>query len=208
MVQPVGDVLAGDAQSGAVLHQAHIVDVRHLGAAHALVDPTHNIAENALRVVVQFRLHLLRRKVFAGQQGNAQDVVQAGRGAGLQYRLPRRHIHLVVVHGVQGGGGGRRHPGGVGAGFGMADLDRQHLRHPVRLRPHALADLGTAAEAAGQPHVQVGVLVGGDPGLPLDALLGQEGAGLHAGVDFVPGAVQKAGVDEDDASPRLVNAGG
>ena len=55
VVQPVGDVLAGDAQRGAVLHQADVVDVGHLGAADALVDPAHHVAEDALRVVVELR---------------------------------------------------------------------------------------------------------------------------------------------------------
>ena len=51
--QPVGHVLRGDAQRRAVLHQADVVDVGHLGAADALIDPAHDIAENALRVVVE-----------------------------------------------------------------------------------------------------------------------------------------------------------
>ena len=46
MMQPVGHVLAGDAQRGTVFHQRYVVDVRHLGAAHALV------------VVVEFLLEL------------------------------------------------------------------------------------------------------------------------------------------------------
>jgi hypothetical protein len=56
VVQPVGDVLAGDAQRGAVLHQADVVDVGHLGAADALVDPAHHVAEDALGVVVELGL--------------------------------------------------------------------------------------------------------------------------------------------------------
>jgi len=35
-------VLAGDAQSGAVLHQAHIMNVGYLGAVSTLVDPAHD----------------------------------------------------------------------------------------------------------------------------------------------------------------------
>ena len=49
MQQPVGDVLAGDTQGGAVFHQAHAVDVGHFGATDALVDPAHDVAEGALR---------------------------------------------------------------------------------------------------------------------------------------------------------------
>jgi len=57
VAQPVGDVLAGGAQGGAVFHQADIVDVRYFGAAHAAVDPAHHVAKDALQVVVQLLLH-------------------------------------------------------------------------------------------------------------------------------------------------------
>ena len=53
MAHPVGHVLAGDAQGGAVFHQRDVVDVRNLGAADALFDPANHVAEDALRVVVQ-----------------------------------------------------------------------------------------------------------------------------------------------------------
>src|SRR3546814_13033098 len=33
VTQPVGDMLAGDAQGRAVFHQANVADVRHLGTA-------------------------------------------------------------------------------------------------------------------------------------------------------------------------------
>ena len=52
VMQPVGDVLAGNSQGGAVFHQADVVDVRHLGAANALADPAHHVAQNPLGVVV------------------------------------------------------------------------------------------------------------------------------------------------------------
>ena len=51
--QPVGHMLGRDAQGGAILHQADVVDVGHLGTADALVDPAHHIAEQALGVVVE-----------------------------------------------------------------------------------------------------------------------------------------------------------
>src|SRR5262245_21894932 len=60
VAQPVGDVLARNAQRRAVLHQPDIVDVRHLGAADALVDPAHHVAQNSLRVVVELLRDLLR----------------------------------------------------------------------------------------------------------------------------------------------------
>src|SRR5690606_41928646 len=48
VAQPVGQQLAGDAQGGAVFHQADVVDVRHLGAAGGLVDPAPPVAGAAL----------------------------------------------------------------------------------------------------------------------------------------------------------------
>jgi hypothetical protein len=46
----------------------------------------------------------------------------------------------------------------------VADLLLQHGRHQVRHGPHALADLRLARQAAGEPDVDVPVLVGADPG--------------------------------------------
>jgi uncharacterized membrane protein YgdD (TMEM256/DUF423 family) len=83
VLQPVGHVLAADAQRRAVFHQADVVDVGHLGAAHALVDPAHHVAQDALGVVVQFLLlfgvaplRLLdhRHRQQAGQDGVALGV--------------------------------------------------------------------------------------------------------------------------------------
>jgi hypothetical protein len=53
VVQPVSHVLAADAQRGAVFHEADAVDVGHFGAAHALVNPAHDIAQDALGCVDQ-----------------------------------------------------------------------------------------------------------------------------------------------------------
>ena len=111
------------------------------------------------------------------------------------------HVDLVVVGGVQRRGGRRGHPGGVGAGPGMADLLLQHGGHQVGHRPHALADLGMAGQPAFQPGVDVPCLVGGNPGGLLHVALADHRAGFHRGVDLVAGAVEEAGVDEDDALP-------
>ena len=72
--QPVGDMLGADPQGGAVLHQADVVDVGHLGAADPLVDPADDIAEDALGVVVQFVLDLVGAPVGVGRQRDGQDV--------------------------------------------------------------------------------------------------------------------------------------
>ena len=93
VAQPVGDVLAGDAERRAVFHQADIVDVRHLGATDAVVDPADDVAQDALRVVVQLLLNRIRRPVRPVGQRDRQDVVQLGALPALQFFLrgpPRR----------------------------------------------------------------------------------------------------------------------
>ncbi len=207
VAQPVGQQLAGDAQGGAVFHQADVVDVRHLGAADALVDPADHVAEDALGVVVHFVLDLLGGPVGAGSQGDGQDVVHGGRGALGQFGLAGEHVDLVVVQRVQGGGGGRGDPGGVGAGERVADLLLHHRGHQVRHGPHALADLRAALQAGGQADVDVVVLVGADPLLALHGGLAHHGAGFHGGVDFVTGTVEEAGVDEHHALGGGLDAG-
>ena len=81
MVQPVGDVLGGDAAGRAVLHQADVVDVGHLGAADALVDPAHDVAEDALGVVVDLGRDLVGDQFGAGASGMRQQVVERGAAA-------------------------------------------------------------------------------------------------------------------------------
>ena len=78
--QPVGDMLRRNPQRRAVLHQADIVDVRHLGTADALVDPAHDIAEQALRVVFELLLHLFGLEVRAAER----DGQQVGQFGGLR----------------------------------------------------------------------------------------------------------------------------
>ena len=152
-----------------------------------------------MRVVVQFGLDIVGRPVGAVGQRHRQNIVKGRPRPGFQLRLTGQHIDRVIMGGVQGGGGRRRHPGGVGAGHWVADFLLQHGCHQIRHRPHALADLGVAGQAASQPDVDIPILIGLDPRLILDVGLAQEGAGLHGGVDFVAGAVKEAGVDEEDA---------
>ena len=109
------------------------------------------------------------------------------------------HVDLVIVQGVQGGGRRRRHPGGAGAGHRMADLLLQHRRHQVGHRPHSLADLGMALQAAGQADIDVPVLIGLDPGGFLHVALADHRPRFHGGVHLVAGPVEEAGVDETHA---------
>ena len=89
----------------------------------------------------------------------------------------------------------------------MACLGGEHLRHLRRLGPHALADLGPVLHASSETSVDVGVLIGEEPGGPLHVALLQHRAGFHVGVDLVAGAIEEAGVDEDDPLAGLVDGG-
>ena len=88
----------------------------------------------------------------------------------------------------------------------MADLGFQHVGHPVRHRPHALADLCLALEAAGQADIHILVFIGCQPFAALHVALAHHGAGIHGGVHLVARAIQEAGIDEDDAILGGANA--
>ena len=168
--QPVGQQLAGDTQRRAVLHEGDVVDVGHLGAADALVDPAHHVAEDRLAVVVDLFVDLLG---CPGQFLGQRDGQQFGAGGALlagQLFLDLANVDLVVVHGVQGGTRRRRHPRGGGAGLRLGDLLLDHLGHQIGHGPHALTDLGASGQAVGQTGVDVGVLVGLDPRLALQRI--------------------------------------
>ena len=143
VMQPVGDVLRRDAAGCPVFHQAHVVDVGHLRAAHALIDPAHHITEDALCIVLEFGVQVGFAPGGGGGKRNREDVGQLGpRPALHDLGLARKDIDLVIVGGMQGGSGWARHPGAVGTGLRMADLLLQHRMHQVGHGPHALADLG------------------------------------------------------------------
>lgn len=105
MHQPVGHMLGGDAQGRAVLHQADVVDVRHLGAADALIDPAHDIAQDTLRIILQFLGNLLRLPVMADRDGHSQE--RGKRCDSLRFAL--RLVEAVIMGGVQRRGGAREH---------------------------------------------------------------------------------------------------
>src|SRR5690606_26898136 len=198
VAQPVGNVLAGDTQGGAVFHQADIADIRHLGATHALVDPAHYVAEDALAVVVQLGLLFGIGPVGVRGQRDGQDVIQRGALAALQLGLDLGDADAVIMGGMQRTGGRRRYPGAVGAGLRVTDFLLHHLLHFIRHGPHALADLGVARQAALKTDIHVPVFVGGNPLLLLHVGLAHHGARFHGGVDLIAGTVEEAGVDEHD----------
>ena len=72
-------MLRRDPTGRPVLHQADVVDVGNLRASDALVDPAHDVAEDALRVVVELGLRSRpRSSPSSGASGIAQQVVERG----------------------------------------------------------------------------------------------------------------------------------
>jgi hypothetical protein len=202
VLQPVGHVLGGDAQRRAVFHQADIVDVGHLGAADALIDPAHHIAEDALGVVLELGLDLVGLPVGPVGKRDGEDIVQRGRAAGLQLRP----------------GGRTRRPRDSGwraASRRWARAPRRSWRRPSggrssapawrasgRASPTCPCRSAPCRQAAFEADIDVAILIGGDPGLCLHVALADHRAGFHGGVDLVAGAVEEAGVDEHHAVLR------
>ena len=88
VVEPIRDVLRRDPQRRAVFHQADVVDVRHLRAADALLDPAHDVAEDSLRVVVELALDLLRAELPREQRRREDAEQQLLRSLRLGSRAP------------------------------------------------------------------------------------------------------------------------
>ena len=107
VLQPIGNMLTGNAQCGAIFHQSYMVNVRNLGAANALVNPAHDIAQYALNVVIQFRLNVGFTQVFGVLY---RAVYQRRQRCGALLRqnvqLYLGDIDRVIVHGMQGGSSG------------------------------------------------------------------------------------------------------
>ncbi len=54
MGKPIGQKLGGNSQCRPIFHQSDIVNIRYLRAPHALIDPAHDISQDASRVIVPF----------------------------------------------------------------------------------------------------------------------------------------------------------
>ena len=143
---------------------------------------------------------------FLGQW-NGEQLVDGRAGLALESLLHFEHVHLVVVHRVQGRRCRRWHPCGGSACLWLPDLLLDHVGHQLGHRPHAFADLSLAREAGGKAGVDVGVFVRLDPRRALHRTLADHRAGLHRGVDFVASPVQETGVDEHNAVGRGFDAG-
>ena len=206
MQQPVSDMLAGNAQRGAVFHQADIVNVGHFRTADPGVNPANDIAEQALAIVVELLADLVLRPVGAVGQRDGEQLVELCRIG--QTLLDLEHVLAVIVDRVQRRRGRARHPGGVGPGAQMADFLDHHLPHQVGRGPHALADLRTARQAMRQSDPDVARFIGPEPGRVLHLALAHHRPRTHRGVNLVTCTVEEAGVDEDDAVLHRVDAGG
>ena len=103
------------------------------------------------------------------------------------------------MHRMKRGCRWRRHPGAGRARFWVADFRGHHFSHLVRLGPHALADLAVAIQGCFKAHIDIPILIGSDPRFRLDQLLGQESTEFHRRMDLITRAIQKTGIDKDDA---------
>ena len=212
MPKPVGDVLAADAQGRAVFHQADVVNVGHLGAAHTLVNPAHHVSQNPLRVVVEFLLLFLGTPFGVGGDRNGQQVFEDLLARSSRNRLffhfflHTRHRHLVIVHGMQGGRRRAGYPSGVGARQGMSDFQAEHVGHQIRHGPHALANLRATGKAAGQTNLHVVLFIRSNPGGVFHVAFADHRASQHGRVDFVTGAIKETGVDERHTAFRRLDA--
>ena len=101
MQQPVRHVLAGDTQRGPIFHETHIVDIRYFRATYAMIDPTHYVAKDSLRVVVELSLNFLRRQATDIGQWRRQDVIETGHFALRERFLASAYINCMIVRHVQ-----------------------------------------------------------------------------------------------------------
>mmetsp|Transcript_86774 Transcript_86774/g.248963 ORF Transcript_86774/g.248963 Transcript_86774/m.248963 type:complete len:359 (+) Transcript_86774:220-1296(+) len=196
VVQPIRQQLRGDAERGPVLHEADVLQVRHLRAANPKVNPADYIAEDALRTLAEFLLDVVPVGHHLQQRGRKDKVQRCGWARG-QLHLALGHVDAMVVDAVKGSRSGRWDPSGARTCHGLSDLRLQHGLHAVRPGPHALTDLRLARKARVQPDVDVRVFVGPDPRLLPHVLLAHHGPSQHASVNLVACAVEETCVDEE-----------
>mmetsp|Transcript_582 Transcript_582/g.1501 ORF Transcript_582/g.1501 Transcript_582/m.1501 type:complete len:782 (+) Transcript_582:167-2512(+) len=207
-VEPVAEELAGNAKSGAVLHETDIVDIRNLAATHTHKDPPGNVSKNDLNHILHLVLHdLLAEGLSSRHKGRCEEVCHSStRTTGGNLLLDSDDINLVVVNCVKGTCCGTGNPCSGGALLRLGDLLLEHLLHHVRLSPHSLSDLSVSDEASCNANIYIAVLVRQPPSGLLDVALGKHGSESERGVDLITSAVEESGVDEDAALLDLANA--
>ena len=197
-MQPIGDMLARNTQRRAIFHQTHIVNIGHLGTANTLINPAHHIAQNTLRIIVQFPLDLLSSQIPI-QQRRRQNRLQTRAFAPREFCLPRRNIHLMIVHRVQCGRSWRRNPRSSRPRFRVIHLRLHHLPHRIRHRPHPLANLPFADQPRLNTHIHIPIFISRQPRLRLNFILGKHSTGFHTRVHLITRAIQKSRIDKNDA---------
>ena len=79
------------------------MNIGHFRAPHTLVNPTHHITQNTLRIIVQFLLNIIRTPLRMGFDRHGQDCVQWRALPRFQIILHGFHIHAVIVNGMHCG---------------------------------------------------------------------------------------------------------
>src|ERR1044072_7990301 len=78
----------------------------------------------------------------------------------------------------------------------MADLVGDHVAHFNGHRPHALANLCSAAKSGFDADIHIPIFVSLNPRLSFDLFLRQHRSEFHAGMDLITRTIQKPGIDE------------
>ena len=141
--------------------------------------------------------------------GTVSSRSSGGDRLGRALRLPREHVDLVIMRRVQRRGGRataprrcwRRSSDGRSSASSMSAIRSGAAHMPLPIC--ALPD-----KPAGEADLDVAVLIGRDPVARLHLALADHRPGPHRGVHLVAGAVEEAGVDEDDAVLHRCDAGG
>ena len=206
-MQPVGEPLSRNTAGRAVFHQPYIVDVRHFGAAHSLINPAHHIAQNALCIVFYLAADLLFGPSAISRQRNIQNSVHMRASPALaQLRLHGKHIYLVIVQRMQGRRGRRWNPSTGCSGFRVLDLLLHHCRHEIGHRPHPLSDLRFTRQATLKADIDIEVFICPDPTFAFDKVLAAKRPCFHRGMNFIARAVKKTCVDESNSRFRGADA--
>ena len=99
MMQPIGDMLRRDSQSRPILHKSYVVEIEHLRASDAQVNPPHHVAQDTLQIVIQLLLNFGRTPLTSIDHGQSEVLGVAmivGRLA-TGYLLDSVHASKVLM---------------------------------------------------------------------------------------------------------------
>ena len=80
------------------------MDIRHFRTANALIDPTHDIAQDSLAIVVELSLNIARRPVRPADR-YGKEIREKRRGSAGEHFPAARDIDSMVMYRVQHRGG-------------------------------------------------------------------------------------------------------